>query len=123
MGDLLGVRWMALGRDPKTGLDCNGLVILFFERLGEKIIDPMDHHVESEEDFVVVEDETKFADVYGIDTKKTGYVNHKAISIGLGLVIHVHRENGVEIIPEHDLEGSILFTYRLKKQCSKSSKK
>ncbi len=113
---------MALGRDPKTGLDCNGLVVLFFDRLGEKIVDPKDHHVDSEEDFVVVEDGHRFADVHGIDTKRTGYVNHKAICLGLGLVIHVHREKGVEIINEHDLEGSILFTYRLKKYAQNNRK-
>lgn len=39
---MVGIRWVRLGRDPGRGLDCLGLVLVFFDRLGaDPIPDPM----------------------------------------------------------------------------------
>lgn len=38
--DLLGVKFVPKGRDPKIGLDCHGLVMLVLGRLGITVPDP-----------------------------------------------------------------------------------
>jgi len=38
-GDLLGVQFVDGGRDPKTGLDCWGLVMVVMQRFGNRVPD------------------------------------------------------------------------------------
>lgn len=109
----MGIPFEFMGRDPAQGLDCTGLILELFRRLGEEIHDPKDHHEACEGEFVEVEGTRRLADVIHVDTQATGLADHLAFYLGMGMVIHAHQARGVEVVPVQHLEGDILATYRL----------
>lgn len=111
LSDLLRVPYIRGGRDPKKGLDCTGLKIEFWKRLGVEISDPWETGCQVEGEFRVVESR-KFGDSLCVDTKGVGCEDHVAIYLGLGLCIHVHRAHGVQVVAVDDLEGTVVSILR-----------
>lgn len=112
LADLIGVPYRQFGRDPKEGLDCTGLKIEFWRRLGVEISDPYDNHCTAEGEFVEVATK-RFGDTLCVDLRGDGFEEHVAINLGIGLCIHVHRSRGVEVIPIRNLEGRVVSILRL----------
>lgn len=44
----VGSKWRRRGRDPETGLDCGGLVIVCAKSVGYPVYDPMDYRVDAD---------------------------------------------------------------------------
>jgi len=49
-GDIISPVFKWNGRDPKTGLDCYGVVLWYFQRLGIALDDPVDQYGEGWKD-------------------------------------------------------------------------
>jgi cell wall-associated NlpC family hydrolase len=111
--DLVGIPYEDFGRDPARGLDCTGLILELFHRLGHDLTDPMEDPDGAEGELVPVKGNRRFADVIEVDPHAVGLGSHLGFYLGMGLVVHVHRARGVEIIPLRHLAGEILSTLRL----------
>ncbi len=107
----MGVPYLRGGRDPKEGLDCVGLKIEFWRRMGFEIADPFENHCTVEGEFVEVETR-KFGDSLCVDLRGDGLEEHVAVYLGMGLCIHIHLSRGVEVIPVRHLEGKIVAVMR-----------
>ena len=106
--DLIGLPYKHCGRDSKTGLDCWGLVVCVYERLGLKVRDleayEEEGHKKGYDYFLSREDEwikKSFPSPYDVVL----FVNSAGVAYHSGVIthdlkmIHASKDKGVVIVP------------------------
>lgn len=122
--DLLGVPFSWGGRDPATGLDCLGLVIEVYRRLGLRgiIPDPQGawKRVRQGQDYIgeglkesgwrkVPNSEIEAGALVILDAHGSKNADHVGIYLGAGKLLHAATEVGVQVIP---LDALLFNGYR-----------
>lgn len=121
MDDLIGIPFLPKGRDPKTGLDCWGLVVEVFRRsriaLPEHLIDPSEHaaiaaaisKASSSGQWEKIEQPEPFAVV--VIRQHPEWEQHLGVCLGSGKFIHSRIHLGVGIdrledpVYKHQIKG------------------
>ena len=104
--DLLGIPYTLLGRNPKVGLDCWGLVIEFYKRMGVTLEDPVSGYTKDwwkEQDFVSAYADRQFdkigepeaAAVITLKIAGSKVDNHMAVMLSDTEVLNSHEHIGV----------------------------
>ncbi len=124
----LGIPFQYGGRDEK-GIDCIGLVLLYFHDMGIKIRDPISGCCSDFENICLKEDEDLFEKLHGEEWEKVigtiqehdvvtywmerkGLASHCGIVIPGGRVLHAVHKQGVIATPLAKLANHIVGAYR-----------
>ena len=127
--DLIGVPFVAGGRDPKVGLDCLGMVRIAVKRLKNAEVskdyleessteDILNFRTRSMEDWEPIsEPEIGCAVAMRLDPERPDFAQHLGVYIGEGYILHTIKKMGVHRISINDpyFHGKIEGFYRWKK--------
>lgn len=122
---LVGVPYKHHGRDPTKGLDCFGMVIEFFKRLGIVIQDTDENYPEEwrqEDNFIGDYDAPQFVEVFStlpgdiaaMATTDAQVPNHLFILLDKNSVLNTDRFVGVHRTRLFPLSSKVMNYYRCK---------
>lgn len=120
--DLIGIKYKPHGRD-KEGIDCYGLLIEYYRRLGVLFCDIDYEETDIKSNTYIDEVMRKTLPVEKIEKpekhcivelKVAGYPSHVGIYIGKGDLLHANRKQGVVIEQMQRWENRIAGFYRVK---------
>ena len=123
---LLGIPYVRLGRNPQVGLDCWGLVIEFYKRMGVKLEDPVSGYTKDwwkEQDFVSAYanrqfekiDEPETAAMLTLKTSGSKVDNHMAVMLSETEVLNSQEHVGIHRIKLYALKHLDHSFYRCRK--------